>query len=75
MTIFLSVLPLITNISCYMYYIGHIIRVLCCPEGNIRLSNFTGPINEYIYRVYDIKKNPNAFHLFERWTTKPQKEL
>lgn len=39
-----------------MYYIGHIIRVLCCLEGNIRLSNFTGPINEYIYRVYDIKK-------------------
>lgn len=30
-------------------------------DGNIRLSNFTGPINEYIYRFYNIKKTQMLF--------------
>lgn len=31
-------------------------------EGNIGLSHFTAPVNEYTYRFYDIKNQQNAFH-------------
>lgn len=61
-----SVLTLITNISCYLYYTQHIIRVLGCLEkGNMRLFNFTASVNEYIYKFYNIKKCQMLFTLFK----------